>query len=302
MKCTWLLIFLLNLFAITGFSQEHTLIAADFLAAGNLQEAEKEMKLALSSEEEKNNAYAWHINAYLFKEKYKQNPSKDSEDRAEAIESAKKSLELDTEETYKAQTIKIINYLSSTCLKDAFVLTKSRDTTIIKSALNYYNKYEAAKKIINPEEDFTIKKNDVYLYMANQFEKLYDNDKMDKALIENAILYHKLVLSTNPKDFRSNFNIAVDYYNQAVEEISKIDAKTSFWELIYIQEKSIELFKIALPYMEKAHELEGSHLNTLKGLMQIHRALSNNQLYIEYKNKAEEFVKNNMDNKENIKE
>ncbi len=293
MKKLLTFILLVVLVNFTMHGQNHAITAANLLAEKKYDAAEKEMQEALANPEEKKNPYTWHINAYLKKEQYKLSPTLDSKYRQQAIEAAKESLKLDTEKKYIDQTKKIINYLAATYLKDAFSLSKSQDTLIILTAPEFYQHYVTAKKITTPNENFAESQVEVWIHMANQFEKLYYEDKTKTNLINQALNYYNKVLEVDPKNYSSNYNIAVDYYNMAVDDIGKIDASTPFWELIYIQEHSIEMFKKSLPYMQEAYRQKPTRTHSLKGLMQIYRALGDEEKYLLFKKKAEESIRNN---------
>lgn len=290
-KLIYILIFILFPISLTyGQELEHTINAANFLQQGNLTEAEKEIGLALSSPDEKEKPYTWYINSFLLKEKYKSNNEINSLSRDEAIEATNMVMKYDVNNEYGDKTYKIIEFLSSTYLKDAFDMTKSTDTLVIVDAINYYQKYENSKKVITPNENFMVERHDVYIYIANRFEKLYNEDRTNKSLINNAIKYHEMVLEENPEEYRSNYNISVDYYNQAVEEVSKIDASTPFWELIYIQETTVSVFQKSLPYMLEANRQKPNRINTLRGLMAIHNALNDEEKFLNYQAKLEEQI------------
>jgi len=273
-------------------AQEHAINAANFIAERDIEAAETEMKIALQDEKEKNNPYTWHVYAFLLKEQFKQNISGKNEYRSLAILAAKKSLKLDKENTFQQKTNKILNYLAATYLKEAFLLSKSNDTTQIKTAIGFYNEYEFTKKITTPDEDFMKTKHEVLIHMANQYEKLYYKNKSEKNYVLKAIKTYENILQKDSLNYQSNYNVAVDYYNLAVDEISKIDANTPFWELILIQEQSIELFKKSLPYMTRAHQQNSDRIHSLKGLMQIYRALGDEEKYLSFKQKTKDKIRN----------
>lgn len=278
------------LIKVSSFAQQHAIKCANYIAEHQIELAKKEIQIALEDDSEKNAPYTWHINAFLLKEQFKLNLSGKNEYRTLAILAAKKSLNLDKTEIYKDKTDKIINYLAATYLKEAFLLSTSNDTTQIKTAIGFYEEYENAKKITTPNEDFLKTKNEVLIHMANQYEKIYYKDKTNSNLVFKSIELYKTILLNDSLNYQSNYNIAVDYYNLAVDQISKIDASTPFWELIFIQEQSIELFKQSLPYMTQAYNQNPSRIHSLKGLMQIYRALGNEEKYQVFKQKTEENI------------
>ena len=63
------------------------------------------------------------------------------------------------------------------------------------------------------------------------------------------------------------------------------------FELMEIQDNCVLLFQEALAPMLAAHNMERNRKETLKGLMTIYRALSQNEESEKYKNLLEEAIK-----------
>ncbi|MGM0550180.1 MAG: tetratricopeptide repeat protein [Bacteroidota bacterium] len=92
-------------------------------------------------------------------------------------------------------------------------------------------------------------------------------DKMGKK--EKAIEYYKKAIEINPELFEAQYNLGVIFYNDAVEasnEANEIKDNEAYQKA---RAEVNKMFKEALPYIEKAHELqpeERSIMTTLKTL------------------------------------
>lgn len=70
----------------------------------------------------------------------------------------------------------------------------------------------------------------------------------------------------NTTEFKENYARAIRYYNAAVEQLINKDTGTTAEQSKQIQSKTQELFKQALPYFEKCHEILPDHEQVKKGL------------------------------------
>jgi tetratricopeptide (TPR) repeat protein len=94
------------------------------------------------------------------------------------------------------------------------------------------------------------------------------------ALLDRAIAHYSEALRLRPGDYRAEYNRAITIYNHGVRQLKRIDPETSLFELMEVQDACIALFERALVPMQAAHALQPERLETLKGLMTVHRALS----------------------------
>ena len=150
-----------------------------------------------------------------------------------------------------------------TSLIQFYLSTKKND-----DALNYLNK--AIEK--DPE-------NASYYYARGV---LYESVDKDKA-IEN----YKKAIEIDPSMFNALFNIGVIYYNKGVEEQNKANEMTNMND--YEQEKKVaeKYWEQALPYLEKASELEPTNLDVLESLKGLYYRFDRMDKYNEMKAKIE---------------
>ena len=111
--------------------------------------------------------------------------------------------------------------------------------------------------------------------MASQLTKVLESDrKANEKLIPRIESTYKRVLELNPDDYTANYNLGLHYYNQAVHIIREMEYDLDIVALNDIEDKTIGLFKLALPYMEKAYKLLPNRKETLIGLQGIYFSLN----------------------------
>jgi hypothetical protein len=161
------------------------------------------------------------------------------------------------EERFKDETTSYSKYL-------ALMYRGEVDLLLIQNFISI----EHEKLLILQLEDFITKATNQNLNNYNREEllayayslrslkahKVYEENKSDELFLHVEQLYLKS-LNLNPDDYKTNYNLAILYYNDGAYFIGLIDSTYSDKELQIAEEKGSELFKKALPYMEKAKEL-----------------------------------------------
>ena len=131
---------------------------------------------------------------------------------------------------------------------------------------------------------------DLHKTAAQSYQDMYSADHSRSDMLENAIQEYIKALSINSKDYDSNINLAINYYNLGVQEISEINHNTPIQELIMIQEECVGYFKKSLPYMLEAHSQTKERVEPLKGLMAIYKALNDDEKSDDYKEKLSQVI------------
>lgn len=104
-------------------------------------------------------------------------------------------------------------------------------------------------------------------------------DKMGN--FEEAEKSYKTCIEMNPKFFDASYNLGVLYFNKAVkiyEDASKISDNTEFEK---VQKQADAMLLNAVPYMEKAHELDSTDRSSLETLKTIFYRLKMDDKYQE---------------------
>ena len=80
----------------------------------------------------------------------------------------------------------------------------------------------------------------------------------------------------SPEDITATYNLAVSVYNRGVALLKSMGVETSIGEMMAIQDRSATFFEQALPWFERANELQPNRPETLRGLMIVHYSLNDN--------------------------
>jgi tetratricopeptide (TPR) repeat protein len=107
-------------------------------------------------------------------------------------------------------------------------------------------------------------------------EKCNDKAKYDDYL-SKAVASYKKAIEINPSSFDNYLNLGALYYNTAIEINKKminlpLDADKEYAEL---EARRSGLYKDALPYFEKAHELDPTNIPTMQALKEIYAKTGN---------------------------
>ena len=127
---------------------------------------------------------------------------------------------------------------------------------------------------------------DLHFALGTIYDNLYDRikDSIPEKAEDyklNAITYYENALENDPNYFKAVYNIGVIYFNEGVE-VSKemnnlpINEQKKYEEL---KAKRNEDFSKALPYLEKAHQLDPEDLPTMKALKEIYFRLGEMDKY-----------------------
>ncbi|MCB0760656.1 MAG: hypothetical protein KDC12_03965 [Flavobacteriales bacterium] len=249
--------------------------AAGLCQSGDLIGAREVIDKAITTAEQ-DHPYCWYVKGYIHKEIYKLIEKQDiySENRDEAVSAIRKSIELDKESEYANFNNKALEYLSKSYYNDALTLIKSFETSDEAVIFAYYDTFKELMGLADPFFTYATFDKDFNSALAVAYETQYYKDNNDKTLINKAIAYYNNVLTIDPLDYTANFNTAIDYYNQGVYKVKRIDYNTDIVELMMIQDECVKLFKQSLPYMLKAYDQTPERRETLIALMAIYRALN----------------------------
>ncbi len=149
---------------------------------------------------------------------------------------------------------------------------------LIITELNYYLKdgdFEKAKA--NLEAAIANDPNNPILHFS--VGTVMDN--MGKK--EEAEKSYLAAIKIKPEYFDPNYNLGAMYYNMAVEINNRANEEKDYKKAKAIQDEAGEVFKKALPYLEKARELKPEDRNTLQSLMQLYVRTGQTEKYNEVK-------------------
>ncbi|MFL5729994.1 MAG: tetratricopeptide repeat protein [Cytophagaceae bacterium] len=106
------------------------------------------------------------------------------------------------------------------------------------------------------------------------YEKLVLQDSTNRVeYFTKAREAYREALKADPNNLKANYNMGLLFYNEAVDKINALPLDTDLIALEDIQQECKDLFKQALPYMEKAYQLNPKNKETLIGLSGIYFSL-----------------------------
>lgn len=294
-KRSYILSIVFVLMTSLSFAQSPSLVKAyELYTKGEYALASKSIDQAVEEEEGINDPLAWQLRAIIYYEMFVRVDEKDniSESRVISLQSALRSMELDGDKEFYDQNILILDKLANSYFNDAVITLKNMDPNNPFFAKSSFDEYIRIKKIAYPDLDLDEKKIDFYRAQATAFGNIYLSDPVASEKFYNLTLesLHS-ALDLDSMNYGANYNLAIYLYNEGAYKIESINSVIDIKTLIFIQKDGIELFKEALPYMLRAHELRPRE-ETLKGLKLIYRSLNDLEKYEYYSNELELFLEN----------
>jgi len=93
---------------------------------------------------------------------------------------------------------------------------------------------------------------------------------------------YEKALGADDEDYGSNYNFAINLYNEAAYRIERIPADADLTFLLLEQAGCIDIFKEALPFAEKAYDKKPGRIEILKALRAIYLSLSDYDKFDRY--------------------
>ncbi len=269
--------------------QDKIIVAFNYLQRGSLDSAKMMIDLAVADTESVNDGEAWNIRGFIYKSIYikSEKGNRVSPSRIEALNSFKRSYFIDTSKDNIQKNTQNIKYLASTLYND---VAANLDSVHYKIAIDNFEKFRMYYMIVDTS-NASFKKRDIEFLkaLATVYTNIYDSDKKGKTeFLSLAKEAYQKILVLDPNDYRANFNMGILYYNQAVNLITQSEYDIDIVALNDIQDNSLKLFKEALPFMEKANEIEPKRRETLLGLSGIYFSLNEPENSNKYKEKLKE--------------
>ena len=217
---------------------------------------------------------AWYVRGFAYKEYYRKYETRTRAlaNREEAFRSFKRSKQLDATDEFLKDNQQNIKALSIYYYNDvkAFV-----DSLKYIQAIQYYALYKRTAQEADSLINFTKKDIEVNLALGSVYLRLADRNPAQRAeFIEKEKAAFNKVLEIDPNNITANYNMALLFYNQAVKIINNMGYDEDIIRLINITDTCGLLFKEALPFMEKADQLNPNRLETLTGLSGIYFSLN----------------------------
>ena len=257
---------------------------------GKLMEAKTYIDSAMTFQSLTKDPTTWYLRGFIYKDLFKDENNYNFY-RDEAIHAFTHLLEIEDIEKFQGDAIQNIKYLSTTYYNDAVTALGQGD---LENAIKYYKNFGLTYPI---GEDTTIdlleRDIDFYLAVGSKLTTLNNQDTTGSDYyFEQAIAQFNQVLKLDDLNLKANYNLGVLYYNKAVNMISDLDYDDiDIIAISELEDRSIQTFEIALPYLQRAHQINPYDINTLEGLSGIYFSLRDFEKSNQYKTKVEELSK-----------
>jgi len=243
---------------------------------------------------------AWTLKAYVYFQLFKNQEvnNRYSKYRQESIKSLEKSESLSPDPDVKEQNKKLLKVIAETFYNQIKVFLY--DSLNYNACIELYNNYKNIYKTYDPNIDFKNKDMEFYLSVGGQFvstmKQLFDSGKdIDESTFnkytEVAKVSFNKVLELDPNNVSAFEGLAFTYYNQGAHIIKTMSFDIPIEQIDQMQDKSVQYLKQALPYMQKAYELNPNDPKIVEGLAGIYYALHDNEKHAEYMKKLEKLKK-----------
>ncbi|NND94448.1 MAG: hypothetical protein HKN45_06240 [Flavobacteriales bacterium] len=229
-------------------------------------------------------AYTWQVRGHIYKEIFKQmeNENINSPAREAAVNSFIECMKLDTENKYLEWNSTSLRFLASTFWNDAVNIMERRERKRLSSAAELYDKYHQIMSQARPKDNLDKFSIDFYRAYATANRKTIEELRAKGAEpddyapeLQRVEESYQKALKLKADDYGSNYNYAINLYNEAAYRIGKIPAEADLTYIMLEQAGCIEIFKQALPIAKNAENLRPGRIEILKALRAIHLSLSN---------------------------
>ncbi|MBM76949.1 MAG: hypothetical protein CL846_00560 [Crocinitomicaceae bacterium] len=234
---------------------------------------------------QKDNPYYWHLSGFVNYFVFKQvdNKSPISKARDIAIESFKKSLELDKKKEFVDNNKSALSSLARSYYNHAVFYL---DTVHYDDAQRFYNEYKNLERFIDPNKDFKNKDIEFNLALATQYRIKYLNKKKERReFLDKAILCYKNTLSIDSTNYSANYNTGILYHNLGVDLIlEELADDAELEKVIMMEEQALENFSKSLPYLKRAYNSKPNDKSIIQGIIAVYYSLNEMENYVKYAN------------------
>lgn len=257
--------------------------------SGEVKQAKEIIDFVQLSPTYNKEARTWIYKAYINKELAKQTPEKAWDLRKEAISSLDKAKALDVNNENADDIKKQMKHLVSLYNNEA---VKNLQSANFEAANEYFKVFLDNMGKVDSSFNRFSKEIEFLLASATAITQEYNKDwKKNSNLIEKAEAAYVKVLALDTVNVTANYNLGMLYYNHAVHIINDMDYDLDLIALNDIEDKTINLFKKALPYELRANRLVPNRRETLMALQGIYFSLNDFEKSNYYKEQLDKLGK-----------
>lgn len=171
-------------------------------------------------------------------------------------------------------------------LEEGITVYSEDNLGILNQLIVFYyqaGKTDEALDYINLAIEQNPENNGLFHIKGELFKQMGEFDKAAEA--------YKKSIELNPEYIDSPYNLGIMYYNNAAEKYNAANATEDNDEYTKLKAEGDELYMLALPYLETAHELEPNEPSTLDILKRLTYRLGKTEKNREYTKKLNELEK-----------
>jgi|GEM_PF-1107112 tetratricopeptide (TPR) repeat protein len=265
----YILCFLLLLGGLAGYAQNADLETAyNCVQRGSIDSAKTFIDRAMKDKTLLNNAEAWYIRGFIYKELYKKYEVGNikTKYRDTAIIDLFISTKLDTSSSNKDNNYSTIKFLAATYYNDAQPLM---DSIHYLSSIKLYKKYRDIMKKMSLGNSLNVSDIEFYNALGDIYSNQFFNSatfNTERKYLDSAKKAFDFVLEVSPGNYHANYSIGRLYFNHAANIINNTPFDAPISTVDQNQDSCVHLARLALPYLKKAHELEPCKLEPIIGL------------------------------------
>lgn len=222
-------------------------------------------------------AKAFYVAGFLLKERYKS--SGFGPDRTEAVSRLAASLDLDaragSQAPWRESAGQALTYLGGTYFDDAVRAVRTFEPGDEVQIFDLFEAHVALAQRLNPGVDGTAERTEFHKNVARAYHQWFATTG-EESHYDGVVFHYNEAVSLSPRDITATYNLAVSVYNRGVALLKSMGVETSLGEMFALQERSAQFFEQALPWFERANELQPNRPETLRGLMVVHHSLNDN--------------------------
>lgn len=265
------------------------------LRAGDWQAAYAALAPEMDRAPYATDARAWFVLGFAEKELFKASGAAglDADERIRAVGSLQRALAVGTLTARDEQTARdALDFLGRSYFREAIERVEGFTLGAEPEILGLMGRYEAVLQGLDPAYNVTEQRADLHRYLGQAHARLLETERYagtpeEQVLFDGAIGHYETSLNFAPAHYPTLYNLAITLYNHGVRQLKRINHETSMFELMEIQDACVGMFEKALIPMQEAHQQRPNRLETLKGLMTVHYALSQPEASDVYKRQIE---------------
>lgn len=271
-----LLIF--TLLATSGYGQVYTQKANECYRAKDYECARFYIDSAIVVNE-RYNSQTWQLRGLIYR---KMETPETMDYRNISIESFVQAKNLDSTGQYAEDITKFLRNTIIRYYNDAVVELEGGQLGRSETSYGLYK--EKYLKYIDKDHDFSASDIEYYNALGGAcLKKSQESSGEEKEkLIAKGLHFYQRVIELFADHFQANFNVGITYYNQGADLIMNMDPLTPIEKIPEIEAQAQELFKKALPFLKKAHELETERVDVIEAITGCYYGLQDDENYLAY--------------------